>query len=89
MTRKLVWETPGLPRAAEVDWKAVAAKAKSKPGKWLKVPEVNIGYAHSVRNGGLYDAFAPAGSFDAVIRNSTRDSGVGDLYVKYVGEDND
>lgn len=85
---KMTWVAePPLPRGMNVDWKAVAEKAKSKPGHWLKVEErVNLGNAWEIRNGGLYGYFWPAGSFDAVIRNSSRDDSKGDLYVKYVGE---
>lgn len=83
---RMRWENPPLAKGGSVDWEAVARKARSRPGKWLLVEgPVPTGASWTVRHG-KPDCFEPAGSFDAVIRNSSRETMTGDLYVVYLGE---
>lgn len=61
------WEEPAH---VEVDWYAIAAELRARPGEWAlirKLPpnyEAPQGTARLIRDGRL-PAFAPGGSFDA------------------------
>ena len=85
----LRWEDPppqrrGGRRSNHFPAELVARDLRSKPGEWAVVEESpnRLNLASHIR-GGMYPAFRPAGSFDAVSR--TDEDGVVRTYARYVG----
>lgn len=87
----IVWEEPepadyGTPQLPHYE---IAAELRQHPGQWAKIlTSVNLAYGTKINNGRLA-AYRPAGSFEAVVRNTRPEGGssVGDVYARYVGED--
>lgn len=85
---EFVWETPPPKGRREplIDWYAVAAELKKRPGQWalvLKdVARQNVNRVHSGDNKAFRD-----GVYEARARNiGTYDKpGNGDLYIRYIG----
>lgn len=73
---------PPAPRQSH-DWASVAAELRANPGEWYKLddphPKVST---HFVRRG-QPQAFAPPGSFDAVIGPRKSNPGT---WLRYLGE---
>lgn len=68
-------------------WQPVADALRANPGKWAKiVSNGNVGIK-SVAEKGELRCFQPAGSFEGRTVVSQGRMWVGDVYLRYVGED--
>lgn len=59
----------------------------ARPGEWAKIGRYSQSYAMRVKTGAI-KAFEPAGSFEAVSRNTSRDDDGkvrADIWARYVG----
>ncbi|CEG99579.1 hypothetical protein [Propionibacterium freudenreichii] len=63
-------------------WERLAAQLKARPGEWACIGPRNTSTVWCIKHGRLV-AFKPAGSFEAVSRNTR--GGVADCWVRYVG----
>lgn len=77
----VVWED--LPnRKSKHGWYELAEELRANPGVWATVPTVPEGhvgtYCAHVKNARL-KAFAPEGSFEAMMRNKK-------MFIRFVGE---
>jgi hypothetical protein len=83
------WEDPPAqkrqnPRGSV--WDPIAAQLKAHPGKWACIGrDVPTTIVSVIRQGQL-KCFKPVGSFEVTTRNHT-DRWRGDVYARYVGED--
>jgi hypothetical protein len=85
----IVWEDPPKTGRSSARGRhtAIAAELKARPGEWAKVlVDTNLSQSSQIRNG-LYKAYQPAGSFEAVARNARNVDGRVrcDIYARYVG----
>ena len=86
----VTWEDPPEPGGRNPYGRhaAIAAELKARPGEWAKVVvEGNLSDSAAIRNG-LYKAYQPARSFEAVARNTRKVDGHTrcDIYARYIGE---
>lgn len=84
----LVWQEPPTSRGQGAhDWSSIAADLQSCPNQWARIkngldPRNAGSIAYRIRHGD-YNAFQPAGAYEAVSR--AEDDG-GAVYARYVGE---
>lgn len=72
---------PGAPGK----WASIADALRERPGEWALVAEnAPASTAANIRRG-TYVGLGPAGSFEAVSRNTKRDRRA-DIYARFVGE---
>jgi len=84
----IVWEDPPQDRRSHYGRHAkIAAELKAHPGQWAKImTDANVSHTALIKNGGV-KAYQPAGSFEAVARNSRTVDGRTrcDVYARYIG----
>ena len=86
----ITWEGPpdSQKHGARGRHVAIAAELKARPGEWAKVlVDTSLGVSHQIKNA-VYKAYQPAGSFEAVARNTRKTDGrtVCDVYARYIGD---
>jgi hypothetical protein len=84
---KLEWETPP-PHAkrAGSKWDPIARTLKANPGRWACIGRsIPTNISSTIRRGEL-KCWKPAGAFEVRTVNHT-ERWVADVYVRYVGED--
>lgn len=65
----------------------ISSALVERPGEWAKVGRYNPSYAVRIKTGGI-KAFAPAGTFEAVSRNTGHDDDGAirsDIWARYIG----
>lgn len=82
---ELVWEDPPA-HSGRMDWRAVAAELRDRPGEWARVRDgLNATYASVTATRikkGVFKPFKPAGAFEAESRKHGDASAV---WARYVG----
>lgn len=74
----------GRGRPPIVDWNAVNAALKARPGQWAMILR-NAHRAHAWRINNGYNPVFKQGRWEATCRRG--DKNHGDLYVRYLGEE--
>lgn len=87
MSALVTWEAP--PPSARrrpdtrTDHDGIAAELRSRPGEWALLPAAATGMAGQIRRGDIR-AYRPAGTFEAVRRDSA--DGIR-VWARYVGDE--
>ena len=81
------WESPSKHGSERHDWLKIAHELRDNPGEWALVAEnVVRTYVTHIKRGSI-NAFAPAGSYEAVSRGyGTDQTRTAKLYARYVGK---
>jgi hypothetical protein len=88
---EVTWEEPppsgkGRNTWRSERWDSTAELLRTKPGAWAKIGRMSPSVVTSIK-GAHSDSWAPPGSFEAVSRNWSKEDAQSDVYVRYVGED--
>jgi hypothetical protein len=86
--KELVWEDPPGPRPKKgSQWDLVAEALKSNPGQWAKIVTQGQTAIKTDAEKGTLRCFRPAGSFEGRVKLMENERWVGDVWLRYVGED--
>ena len=86
---EIVFRDPPPAKKVRRDWEAIADQLKAHPGRWACIDSSErravMGTMATRINRSVYRGFAPAGTFEAVARESRDVPGRWELFARYVG----